>query len=382
MKQAQRPRVAVIGTRGYPSFYGGFETLLRSLIPYLAAHDWNVDVYCRPEVDRLPTSEQPEIDGVRQLFTSGIETKKLSTLSYGFTSTIKVISSRCERPEAALIMNVANGFWIPLLRLRGIPTVVNVDGIEWERAKWGRLAKAAFRLGAQLTATYATDLVFDSKHIAKIWESQFSRSGNFIPYGATESFEVLHDTKFAKGTYVLYVARLVPENSIEPFIDAATTISRHHPVVVVGSSGYGGEVEKRLESIARHNDNIHWLGHIRNDSELFSLWANAGVYFHGHSVGGTNPALVQAMACGSAIIARDTPYNREVLEDGALYTEPTPEGIANTILQVMRNDTLRTELSTKSLRRQKNEYTWNSVCADYNDALRRAVKASRVQPTR
>ena len=109
------------------------------------------------------------------------------------------------------------------------------------------------------------------------------------------------------------VARFVPENSVSAFFDAAAAISRRAPVVIVGSSGYGGPLDERASQLADSNPDVQWRGHINDDQELFALWQHAGVYFHGHSVGGTNPALVQAMACGAPVLARDTVYNREVL---------------------------------------------------------------------
>ena len=139
--------VAIIGTRGYPSYYGGFETLIRRLGPYLVDAGWDVTVYGRPGAVK---TDDPLLDPrVSSVMTKGLETKSLSTFSYGLTSSL---SAARRKPDVALIMNVANGYWLPLLRSRGIPTVVNVDGIEWERAKWGTNAKRVFRGGARLTA--------------------------------------------------------------------------------------------------------------------------------------------------------------------------------------------------------------------------------------
>ena len=133
------PSVAIIGTRGYPSYYGGFETAVRNLAPYLADRGWAVTVYGRPGATKLDDSTR---DGrVRVIETWGIETKSLSTLTFGMTAALHAAR---EKPDVALVMNCANGYWLPLLRRAGIPTVMNVDGIEWDRAKWGRLAKWMF----------------------------------------------------------------------------------------------------------------------------------------------------------------------------------------------------------------------------------------------
>ncbi|MFL1594957.1 glycosyltransferase [Rhodococcus ruber] len=361
--------VAIIGTRGYPSYYGGFETLVRELAPFLTNHGWDVTVYGRKGAIR---SDDPAMDPrVRRVTTLGIETKSLSTLSYGLTSSAH---AAIRRHDVALVMNVANGFWLPVLRASGIPTVVNVDGIEWEREKWGRKAKAAFRLGAKLTARFATDLVFDSREIERRWSHEFNRTGEYIPYGANEPEQLEPTEGLAPGAYALAVARFVPENTIEEFFQSAEQLSQKWDVVIVGSSGYGGPLDEKARAISDSNPRIHWLGHISDDTKLFSIWQNAGVYFHGHSVGGTNPALVQAMACGVPIVARDTPYNREVLQDAGILVAPTADAITKELDRVLSNREFQSQLGISARRRQQENYTWHQVCSDYETALRNAIR--------
>jgi hypothetical protein len=173
-----RKSVAIIGTRGYPSFYGGFETLVRKLAPFLADRGWAVTVYCRPATT-VGADQHPQ-NGIATVTTGGVDSKSLSTLTYGATS---VFHATKQRPDVALVMNVANGYWLPLLRMRGIPTVVNVDGIEWQREKWSTLGKAVFKLGANLTARHGDSLIADSQQIGAFWEATFNRRSTFIPYG-------------------------------------------------------------------------------------------------------------------------------------------------------------------------------------------------------
>lgn len=360
---AVSPSVAIIGTRGYPSYYGGFETLVRQLAPYLADHGWDVSVYGRRN-NVAPADADPR---VRSILSPGLDSKSASTLTFGMTSTVHAATVK---PDVALVMNVANGFWIPLLRVRNIPTLVNVDGIEWEREKWGRGARAIFKIGGSLTARYATTLVYDSKELGARWQDLSGREGIFIPYGGTpqESGEV--PDGLSKRKYILMVARFVPENTIEPFLDAAETLSERWTVVIVGSSGYGGGIEDRVTSIAQGNNNIRWYGHLSDDSILFALWANAGAYFHGHSVGGTNPALVQAMACGAPIVARDTVYNREVLGDCAVFTQPDAGSITHALDSLISDVALQESLSVDARHRAQDQYTWSKVCEGYDTALR------------
>jgi glycosyltransferase involved in cell wall biosynthesis len=356
--------VAIIGTRGYPSYYGGFETAVRKLAPYLVEKGWDVTVYGRHGSTRV---DDPNIDTrVRTVTTVGLETKSISTLSYGLTA---VLHASVRRPDVALIMNVANGFFLPVLNARRIPTLVNVDGIEWDRAKWGRLAKAVFHEGARWTARHGTRMVYDSHEIGRRWSQEFQLQGDFIPYGGDVPPELPVEPGLTHRGYVLLVARFVPENTVPQFLDAARELSKSVTVVIVGSSGYGGELEDQVTDLVNSSSNVKWFGHISDDNRLLSLWQHAGVYFHGHSVGGTNPALVQAMAAGAPVVARDTVYNREVLGKHGILTEPSASAIAKTILATLNDPEALESSSLANQRRAIAEYSWEGVCARYEAAL-------------
>ena len=369
--------VAIIGTRGYPSYYGGFETLVRTLAPYLADQGWGVTVYGRDGTtfDDDPCRD-PRIDTV---VTAGMETKSLSTLSYGLSASIDATR---RRPDVALVMNVANGYFLPALRARGIPTVVNVDGMEWQRAKWGKAARAVFKNGARLSAKFANHLVYDSAEIARLWHADFHRDGIYIPYGATQPGPLPPALDLASRSYALLVARLVPENSIAEFFDAAEKLSREWDVVIVGSSGYPSPLEERAAELAASSERIHWLGHISDDAKLFALWQHAGVYFHGHSAGGTNPALVQAMACGTPIVARDTVFNREVLGDTGRFIEAAGDAIADELAHVLADPEIQRAASSGVAARQARLYDWPSTCEAYDRALTSLVSTASAVPTR
>ncbi|MCS4277522.1 glycosyltransferase involved in cell wall biosynthesis [Mycetocola sp. BIGb0189] len=357
--------VVVIGTRGYPSYYGGFETAVRRIAPYLADEGWDVTVYGRTGSTR---DEDPGRDPrVHTVVTGGIEKKSLSTLTYGLTACWHAAR---HKPDVALVMNVANGFWLPLLRMRGIKTLVNVDGIEWDRQKWGRLAKLTFRIGAKLTARWGNRMVYDAEAIAERWKRDFGVDGVFIPYGGDEPSETLPVPEgLTRRGYVLVVARFVPENTVGEFFDAVETLGQNYDVVIVGSSGYGGELDERAEDLAARLPRVQWLGHVSDDAKLHALWQHAGVYFHGHSVGGTNPALVQAMACGAPTVARDTVYNREVLGEGAVLTAPEPQAIIQACERMLGDADLQERSAATALERSRAIYTWDRVCGAYEENL-------------
>lgn len=363
-------KLAIIGTRGYPSFYGGFETAVRHLAPYLASSGWEVTVYCRNGA--VPKSENVEYPGISQKFTRGLEFKSLSTLTYGYSSCLDAAKSNF---DAALIMNVANGYFLPTLKKAGIPTIVNVDGIEWEREKWGPIAKTIFKNGANLTAKYADDLVFDSQHLGKRWKSEFNREGNFIPYGGELTLPLpLNETDLKPKEYVLFVARFVPENSTPEFFEAVSILAANKvPVVIVGSTGYGGQLDGVASQLQDTYSTVRWLGQLRDDRRLFNLWANAGAYFHGHSVGGTNPALVQAMACGAPTVARDTVYNREVLGETGIFVNPNPHDIAFALMKLIASSGNEVSISAALRKRAKDHYSWESVNYAYEKAIRNLI---------
>lgn len=364
---ARHLNVAILGSRGYPSTYGGFETLVRRLAPFLADRGHAVTVY-----GRNPPAGQPRvgtIDGIRVVHPRGLDTKVASTLTFGFTAALHACR---DRPDAILVLNVANGFTLPLLRSRGIGTVVNVDGVEWERAKWGRVARYTFRAGARLSASTADLLVADSRHVAQIWRDRFAVDSTFVAYGADVIGGVGSDRVralgLAPGTYALAVARLAPENNVELFVNAMERLSWRVPAVVVGSANYENPLTERLGRLHRLG-HLTWLGHVSDQTLLTQLWANAGVYFHGHSVGGTNPALLQALGCGAPTLAISTNYNREVLESEQQLLAADSDVIAREIALLVGDEDRRRELGTRGREIVASDYRWDEVCLAYEDAL-------------
>ena len=338
---------------------------MRKLAPYLVDNGWNVVVYGRAGTTNL---NDPGIDlRVNTRLTSGLETRSLSTLSYGLTSTL---DATFRNTDVALIFNVANGYYLPFLKARRIPTLVNVDGIEWERAKWSPLAKKTFLFGARLTAKFSSELIFDARAIETYWQDKFGAKGTFIPYGGDTPTDLPVPNGLTHRGYVLIVARFVPENSIQEFFKAVPAIAKKYPVVIVGNSGYGGELDRAAKQLSSLHPSVSWLGHISDDNFLLSLWQHAGVYFHGHSVGGTNPALVQAMAAKAPILARDTIYNREVLGSSGCFVDVAASSIADKVLAMMEDETNLNNNSERNHERAILHYSWEQVCAKYEHTLR------------
>lgn len=356
--------IAILGSRGYPSTYGGFETFVRRLAPWLVAQGHEVTVFGRGGARHSVQF----IDGVRVVETRGFESKSASTATHGVTAAIHCLR---HKPDVVLALNVANGPAIPILKVRRIPVVMNVDGIEWQRSKWGWLARTGFRVGAWLSARMADRLVADSREIGRIWREQFGVDTEFIPYGG-DIIEHCPDDSVRQlglmpGSYALAVARLAPENNVELFLEALRVLEWSVPAVVVGSANYPNPIETELR-LLHDQGRVLWLGHVADQDLLASLWAHAGVYFHGHSVGGTNPALLSALGCGAMTIAIDTPFNREVLGSEGLVP-PDSTHIAREIRTIIDHPDLEGQRAEARRQLLVPVYEWDTVLRQYQTAL-------------
>jgi glycosyltransferase involved in cell wall biosynthesis len=357
---------AILGSRGYPSYYGGFETLVRYLAPYLAQQGHKVTVYGR----RHQQLKAPIATGITVRSTWGIDRKSTSTLTYGLSGSLDLAHQGC---DAALVLNVANGFFLKKLKRHGIPTCVNVDGLEWTRDKWGPLGKAVLRRGAALTAEYADELIFDSEALCGFWQDRFGRSeGHFIPYGAPVLHAVGTDRLTAAALpfsgYVLVVARLVPENNLQLLLDAVDLLKPRPDVIVVGGGSYRSTLATQ---VARLNaaGTIRWLGHVSDQHLLDQLWAHAAVYWHGHSGGGTNPALLQALGAGAPTLAFDTPFNREVLGSAEQLVPREARVVSQRLEEILHSPVLAAALRESGQAIVRARYDWTAVCRAYADLL-------------
>jgi glycosyltransferase involved in cell wall biosynthesis len=360
-------KFAILGSRGFPSTYSGYETLVRHLAPALREAGHSVTVYSREPAGKGRVWEH---EGIRCIATFGLQGKSLSTPTFGLTSSIDAVFRNY---DAVLVVNIANGFWLPFLRLSKTATAVNTDGIEWERGKWNRTAQSIFRQGAKLCARHASELICDSHGIGEIWSELFGRDSTFIPYGAPVLTDVGTDRLASVGLidrpFLLSVARLVPENSVDLTLDAIELLEdRDLTTVIVGSSVGPSQIADRLGRLADENK-VVWLGHVSDQELLNQLWANCRVYVHGHSVGGTNPSLLQAMGAGAPTLALDTRFNAEVIDEPNQLYKKDPKELSQRIDGLLRDPELRAHLAERQRRRIAGHYSWDSVCSSYLSVL-------------
>jgi glycosyltransferase involved in cell wall biosynthesis len=313
--------IGVFGARGIPSTYSGYETFLTVLLPELARRGHRVTMYCRRGVG-VPGREG--FRGVRCRSLPSVRTKQLDTLSHGLVASV---AASVARHDAALVCNIANVPFVALLRRSGVPVVLNTDGQEWLRGKWGKAARSYFHWCARKAGGAATALVSDCNAMRDLYATDFGADSTVIPYcwnGLLEDDAGATDGErhaLPAGAYLVTGGRLVPENNIDLIAEAYVETTHEEPLLILGEANYASPVVRRLHELAALDSRIRIVGHVSSRSGFRAMLGNARAYVHGHSVGGMNPSLVEAMASGAAVVALDTRFNREVLGPSAFYFE-------------------------------------------------------------
>lgn len=361
--------VGIIGSRGFPLVYSGYETLVAALAPALARRGHTVTVYChRAAFDIRP----PEVDGVRLVYAPGLRGKNVAQLSHSAGATIHALLTR---PDVVLFVNVANGPFAGLLSSCGIPSVVNVDGVEWDRPKWSPLGQRYFRWAATVTARWATCLITDAREMRTIYERSFLRDSMVIAYGAPvgliPDWDALSRRSLERGGYYLVMGRLIPDNNGELIASEFVRSKSTRKLVILGDVPYAGDpYAERIRKMFASTE-VVFTGYVSDQNEVQALLEGCAGYLHGHEFGGTNPSLVWAMGAGCRILALDTRFSREVLEDGrcgGLFTKDC--GSLAALIQRMDAGGVGWDaLTTSAVERARRSYSWDSIVMEYERVL-------------
>lgn len=369
----KRLSIALLGTRGVPARYGGFETCIEEVGKRLVARGHRVTVYCRttPETDKSET----EYLGMDLVYLPALKKKSLETLSH---SGLSVAHLARNRTDAAIVFNAANAPWLPVIRAAGIPVATHVDGLEWKRAKWGPAGKRYYRIAESMAVQLSDALIADAQGISDYYREEFDADTTLISYGAplleSGRTEKLESMGLQPDQYHLAVARLEPENHVHLIIDGYVRSNASLPLVVVGSAPYSGAYTRSLEDLA--DPRVQLVGGVWDQDLLDQLYANARVYWHGHSVGGTNPSLLRAMGAGAAVNAFDVNFNREVLGDAGEFFS-TAEDVAKLVHLAEELPYMAADRGLLA-RRYAATYDWNDVALRYEElALRLAAGEAR-----
>lgn len=354
-------KIAILGTRGVPPCYGGFETFAAELGARLVERGHQVVVYCR---SGLYDGAGEEWRGIRRVELPAVEHKYLETVSHTFVSTLHLLGEGC---DAALLCNAANAFVLPLLRGARIPVAVNVDGIERNRRKWNALGRGVYLAGEALTTSLATRVVADARVIRDYYAEQHGVVPEVHVYGSRvseETSDVLERFGLEREKYALYVSRFEPENNPLEVATGWRDVQSDLPIVMVGDAPYS---DRLIEEIRSRADPRVLLTGALYGADYATLQRNALFYVQATEVGGTHPALIEAMAAGGAVLANDTPENREVGEDAILYFrfDGSSDSFSAVAESAIENPELLSRLREKARRRAAEVYDWERVTDGY-----------------
>lgn len=368
----------MIGTRGVPPRYGGFETAVAEIGTRLVRQGHDVMVYCRRTGDAAPPEE---FNGMRLVTLPAARERHLETLSHTAASVIHQVVK--ERSDVAMMFNAANSLFLPALKAVGIPVAVNVDGLEWKRSKWGPVGRRYYQAAEKLAARWADAVISDAREIQRHYRDCHGVDSVFIPYGA--NVLELGDDRLAElglrsRQYHLVVARLEPENNVEMIVAGYRASGVERPLVVVGGCPYENDVQRRLRGEMDADPKVRAVGSVWDQELLDQLYANALTYVHGHSAGGTNPSLLRAMGAGASVLAYDSVFNREVLGDEAEFF-PNAVSLAASLIEAEKSTELDLALTAKKMKQRiVDHYDWDDVADRYADLAYRLTGQPQPQP--
>jgi glycosyltransferase involved in cell wall biosynthesis len=349
--------VAFIGTRGVPASYSGFETCVEQVGRRMVERGHEVTVFCRSS---HYSERPPGYLGMKLHYLPAVREKHLETLSHTALSALLL-----PRKTAIVCMGVGNAPVVRWLELRGRRTVFNVDGADWQREKWGRFARWYLRTCESMAAKGRSIVVADARAVQDYYKRDYGRETELVSYGADPPADTgtatLERFGLEPANYVLWVGRLVPENAPDLFLEGVRLSGIDAPAVVVGDATYQDEYKQSLR--AQAPPNAVFTGY-QFGPAYQQLSAHAGVFVLAAGVGGTHPVLVEQMAAGNAILARETASNHEVLGDAGLFWSTPPE-LAQLLRDVWPDKDRLRELGDCARRRAQERYSWEEVTARY-----------------
>ncbi len=345
-----------------PASYGGFETFAEHLSTRLVARGHDVTVYGRAH---YISPRQLEYHGVRLKVLPTIRHKYFDTVVHTFLSALHAVPSRY---DAALICNAANALFAPILRLTGTPVVVNVDGLEHKRKKWNWLGRNYYRISERLATFLPNGIVTDARVIQEYYLARYNTSSTMIAYGAEVERRpepAVRQWRVEPNRYVLYVSRLEPENNAHLVIEAFKKVRTAHKLLIVGDAPYAHDYIEELRARARGDKRIIFTGFVFG-KDYRMLQQNAYCYVHATEVGGTHPALLEAMGYGNCVLTLATPENVEAVGEAGLFFADEAD-LAEQLQRVLRDGSLVSAYRLRAQERVKKYYDWEHVVDRYED---------------
>ncbi|MEE7491209.1 DUF1972 domain-containing protein [Methylobacterium oryzae] len=360
------PKLLILGTRGIPAAHGGFETFAECLALYLAGRGWQVGVYCQRDVETVR-------ERISTAIWNGIELITVETALSGPAATL-AFDAICAHDAASrggvcLVLGYNGAVFLPYLRARGGRILTNMDGIEWRRPKWSLPVRAFFYVSEWIAAWSSQRLVADHPAIADHLARRRPRAAvATIPYGGDPPAADPGPPPLGlePGRYLVSIARIEPDNNILTLVEAFSRRARGARLVVLGTLRVGNPYHRAVEAAA--SPEVLFPGAIYEPEQVQALRVHARAYLHGHTVGGTNPSLVEALWAGNAVVAHDNPFNRGTAGDGQFYFSD-PDSCAAAIERVL-TDQAAVAAARAAARARAAQFRWDDVLASYEDALR------------
>jgi glycosyltransferase involved in cell wall biosynthesis len=355
--------ISIIGTRGYPYVYSGYETFVKQLSERLVLKDCNVTVYCHKGLFKI---RPKEIKGIKLVYIPTIETKILSQPIHSFFSIIHACFSKT---DVLLVVNSANGPFGLLTKLFRIPTAINVDGLEWLRPKWKGLGSTYFKWASKMATLFYDQIINDSDEMRKVYLDLFKRDSKVIAYGAnirkSKNPDLIKAWNIRQREYYLVIGRLIPDNNANLIIKGFLKSSSKKKLVIVGDVPYKDSYASDLKKMV--DKRLIFTGYVKDQDLLAELYHNCYVYVHGHEFGGTNPTMIKAMAYGSAILALDTVFNNEMLQKGkyGLFFKKELLSITNQINYCEKETFLIEKSRSESKNGITEKYDWEFITQQY-----------------
>jgi glycosyltransferase involved in cell wall biosynthesis len=360
-----KPSLLILGTRGLPAAHGGFETFAEQLALHLADRGWHVGVYCQDEVGAVT-------ERFRSTHWRGVELIHVQVASRGSRATLEfdwhsIRDAARRRGSLSLVLGYNSGAFLPFLRLAGARILTNMDGIEWRRPKWSPAVKSWFWINEWIAAWASHRLIADHPVIADHLATRRPRSATaMIPYGGVPIVEAPEEPVrrlgLEPGRYLISIARIEPDNSIRTLVEAFSRRARGMKLVVLGHFADDNAYHNAVKAAAGRE--VIMPGAIYDADTVRSLRFHARAYMHGHTVGGTNPSLVEALWAGNPVIAHDNPYNRWTAGDAALFFRED-DGCAAAIEAITSDDALVRRLGQAARSRAAEAFSWPAILGAY-----------------
>ena len=369
-------RIAILGTRGIPASYGGFETFAEHLSTRLVARGHDVSVYCRAH---YVSPRQLEYHGVKLEVLPTVRHKYFDTVVHTFFSALHAAPKRF---DVALICNAANAPFSPILRLTGTPVAINVDGLEHKRKKWGAIGRQYYRLVEYLSTILPNEMVTDAQVIQDYYLARYKAPSTMIAYGSEVERRPDRDTvrkwRVEPNRYILYVSRLEPENNAQLVIEAFKKVRTAYRLLVVGDAPYAEHYINDLKARAKGDKRIIFTGFVFGQ-DYRSLQQNAYCYVHATEVGGTHPALLEAMGYGNCVLTLASPENIEVVgEAGIPYVDEFD--LAGKLQRVLRDGSLVHAYRHRAQQRVQRLYDWEKVVDQYEQLFMKMTGRTDSKP--